>query len=340
MGRFFGPTPNIISAEGFFRGSAGSSGPPFTWTQVITGFESALAWFYCGYTNGHYWIAAENTLNTAVVITSTDLVTFTNHPILSATPYRAKGLAFGASTYVAALDSNPAFGILAYTSPDLVTWTQHNANFPATGPDQFIYPPVFGNGAFLLVSTNSPDYATSPDGATWTLQSTYVPNFWGRPIFDGTRFVAPVMGASNTPKIAVSTDGINWTESTVTLSSSFSTGTLPFFVGANSTPLYIVGENLDDVGESVNAALTSATPFTFNDPAAFHGTNSVQFGSVSWSRCNDANGDLFSSSNGTTWVQDTVAGSPTFFGSIGFGAGNFIANGGNSGGQLLVTRTD
>jgi len=336
VGRFFGPTPNIISAEGFFRGSAGSSGP-FTWTQVITGFESGGTWFDCGYAGGHYWIA-KGTATTASIITSPDLVTFTDHLILNATSYRTRGLAFGASTYVAALDENPAFGILAFTSSDLVTWTQHNANFPAVGANQFVNIPIFGNGVFLLVSQGGPDYATSPDGATWTLQSTYVPTFWGQPLFDGTRFVAPVMGASNTPKIAVSSDGINWTESSATLSASFSAGSLPFFMGANGTPLYIVGENNDDAGEAVNAALTSATPFSFNDSG--NGTNWIQFGSASWARCNDVDGNLFSSSNGTTWVQDTVAGSPTSFNNMGFGGGHFIAIGFNAGGHFLAMRAD
>lgn len=336
MGRFFGPTPNIISAEGFFRGS-GASGGPRTWTQVVTGFETFGTWANGGYANGLYWIA-QNTATTANVLTSPDLVTFTNHQILAATPYRTRGMAFGGSTYVAALDDNPAFGILAYTSPDLVTWTSHNANFPAIGNDQRVWIPVFGNGVFLLVSQAGPDYATSPDGATWTLQSTYVPNTWGQPVFDGTRFVAAVLGASSTPKIAVSTDGINWTESTVTLSASFNSGGLPFSLGADGTSQYVAGEQVDDAGESVNGALTTGTTLSFNDSG--NGTTWIEFGSVSWARCNDVNGNLFSSSDGITWVQDTVPGSPTFFINIAFGGGAFIAVGGNGSGYFLATRAD
>lgn len=336
MGRFFGPTPNIISAEGFFRGSAGTT--TRTWSQVTTGFESTGEFFFCSFANGLYLITYQSG-TVSSVITSSDLVTFTKHNIAAAANYTPRSVAFGASTYFTVLDNNPtAFGIHGYTSPDLVTWTLRATGFPATAANQRVFLPVFGNGVFLLVSQESAAYATSPNGVTWTQRSTYVPNNWGQPIFDGSKFVAAVMGSANTPKIATSTDGVTWTESTATLGAAFTAGPVPFFVGNDGTGQYIAGESHDDSGDSLNGALTTVTAFSFSDSGNATGSSPVWSGG-SWARSNANNADLVSSTNGLTWHQDTVPATAHFWNNIAFGSKFIVVGGDNSGHNMLASRS-
>jgi len=337
VGRFFGPSPNVISAEGFFRGSAAAA-TGRTWTQVITGFETTGLFYFASVANSVYLITSLSG-STSSVISSSDLVSFASNPIATAANYRPTAVAFGSGTYFTVLHNNPiVFGIHGYTSPDLVTWTLRTTGFPATVANQRVFLPVFGNNVFLLVSQNSANYATSPDGATWTQQSTYVPTTWGQPVFDGTRFVAAVMGASNIPKIATSTDGVNWTESTLTLSSSFTGSSTFFFAGADGTSQYVVGESLDDAGESVNGALTTGTTISFNDSGNATGWSPVSSGS-SWARNNANTADLVSSSDGLTWQQDTVPATALNWTNIAFGSVFIVVGSDTSGHNMLATRS-
>lgn len=334
MGRFFGPTPNVIASDGFFLGSA-PAGAGKTWSQVTTGFEAGTPWFFGSYANGLYLITAEAG-GVSSVLSSSDLVSFTSHNIAAVANNRPRSVVFGSGTYFTVLDNNPgAFTILGYTSPDLVTWTQRATGFPANLSNQRVYLPVFGNGVFLLVSQASPNYATSPDGATWTQRSTYTPTLWGQPVFDGTRFVAAVLGASSQKKIATSLDGISWTESTATL--DFPTTSGPFWVGNAGTSQYIVGEGTDDAGNSVDGALTSVTDFSFNDAGNGIGWTPVFSGS-SWARISSQNADIVSSSSGLTWSLDTVPATATGWDNVAFGGGKFIAVGSDGSGNLLATR--
>lgn len=335
MGRFFGPVPNIISAAGFFRGS-GAAG--HTWTQVITGFEAAAGWFSVSFANGLFLITA-NSSPVSSVVRSSDLVTFTSHNIAAAALYNPTSVVFGAGTYFTALHQNPvAFGVLGYTSPDLVTWTLQATGFPLNFANGRVFLPVFGNGVFLLVSQGSAAYATSPDGATWTQQSTYVPTNWGQPVFDGTRFAATVIGVSATPKIATSLDGINWTESAATLDANFSGGSIPLFVGNHGTSQYVAGQSTNDAGDSLNGALTSVTAFTFNDSGGATGSTPVFSGS-SWARTDTLSSRIVSSANGLAWSQDTVPAVAHAWSNVAFGAGAFAVIGTDTGGNnLLATR--
>lgn len=339
MGRFFGPVPNVISSDGFFRGSAGATGP-FTWTQVITGFELGNTWTFGTFANGLYLIGATDFANTCQVISSPDLATFTNHNITTtAGGLQTRGVTFGAAVYVAVLDNRPGTAPVVYTSPDLVTWTARVTGFGTAAADQRLFIPVFGSGVFLLAAIAGPHYATSPDGATWTQQSAYVPSSWGQPLFDGVKFVAAVNGSSATPKIATSLDGINWTESTATLTAAFTSGGLPFGVGNKGTSQYVVGQRANDTGNSLNGALTSVAAFTFNDSGAGDSLMGVPvYSGSSWARNNGSNKRIVSSGSGTTWKEDTVPATASFWGNIAYGAGHFIAVGGDNGGNNMLAK--
>lgn len=337
MGRFFGPTPNVIASDGFFLGSAPAGGPR-VWSQVITGFETSGSFFYGSYANGLYLITTVFG-GDAQVIVSPDLVSFVMNDIPTPSNYLPRSVVFGAGTYLTVLDNNPvSFGVLAKTSPDLVTWTQHATGFPATALNQRVFLPVFGNGVFLLVSQNGANYATSPDGATWTQRSAYVPTLWGQPIFDGSKFVAAVRGTAGPPKIATSTNGINWTESTPTLSADFNAGSGPFFVGNAATGQYIVGESSNDAGNSLDGALTTVSAFTFNDAGAPTGWTPVFSGS-SWARVNSANADIVSSTDGLTWAQDTVPATAHAWDNVAFGTVFIAVGSDSSGNNMLATRS-
>jgi hypothetical protein len=337
VGRFFGPTPNIISSEGFFRGSAAAAVRK-TWTQVTTGFEATGTFFFGSYANGLY-LVTDLAGSTSRVISSPDLVTFASNTIAVAANFRPRSVIFAAGTYFTVLDNNGlSFGVRGYTSPDLVTWTLRATGFPANAANQRVFLPVFGNGVFLLVSQRSANYATSPDGVTWTQRSAYVPTEWGQPVFDGTQFVAAVLGTAASAKVATSLDGINWTESSVTLTAAFNAGSSFFWLGNDGTSQYIVGESSDDAGNALNGSLTGATLFSFNDAAAPTASSPI-FSGVSWARNNARNGQLVSSPDGLTWSEDIVPATARAWGNLAFGGSKFMAVGTDtSGHNMLATR--
>lgn len=331
MGRFLGPNSAInIAKQGFFGVSPVAGGQ--TWTQLITGLEGpGPQYFSLDFANGNFLLGAAGT----AVVSSPDAVTWSSHFVSGFGP--PAGVAFGAGVYVVVLNNTPQPHI--GSSPDLATWTIHLAGYPATS--ESLWKPVFGGGVFLTVSQSTARYATSPDGATWTLRSTYVPNRWFQPIYDGTRFVAPVLNGSNVPKIVTSTDGINWTEQ-VTLTAAFNGGSSPFFVGDNGTTQYIAGESTDDVGNNINGALTTATVISFSNPGVGTLVAPV-FSGTSWARLNNgtASGisDLSSSPAGTLWTLDTVPAGFVTSVDLAFGLGKFLALGYDASNDLfMITR--
>jgi hypothetical protein len=299
MGRFFGPTPNIISAEGFFRGSAAPAAQPKTWTTLTTGFEASPDQFVqIFFANSHWLITTTQPGVRITLVTSTDGVHWVQHPVVaSATSIETPAAAFGAGVYVVTGSQGGAVPRLS-SSPDLGTWTPRTLGFPS---NTFLFNPVFGNGVFLLVASGPVTslYATSANGITWTQQSAYVPVQWGQPIFDGTQFVTPVLNPSGVPKMVTSPDGINWTEAGAVL-----TLTTPIFVANQGTSQYVIGDVAAPGGDSLNGALTTATPVAFasGDPTAW-----LAYGAGSdWARCVQINNHVESSSDRLSWVGDTV----------------------------------
>lgn len=317
---FFGPNARTLANP---TGAPSGSSPPVskTWTNLTTGFETGPDLYYQIFWVGNRWLITTTvgTPNRITVLVSANGTSWTQRVVVVAsTAIQFPGAAFGAGVWVVTgMQSGVAPRLLS--SPDLITWTARTIGFAAS---TFLQNPVFGNGVFLLASTGSA-YATSTNGITWTQQSSYVPTAWGQPIFDGTRFVAPVRNPSGIPKLAVSTDGIHWTDSTVTLSE-----TNPYFVGNSGTSQYVVGDASTSAGQSVNGALTAASSANFNDSAA---TAWIAFGSGSdWARCNGINAVTGSSPDGIAWAIDNVPGTAGLINNMAWNGTEWIAAGGTN----------
>ena len=333
MGHFLGPTVNPISSEGFFVGSQLPNNAAKVWTQLVTGFENdGNSFSFVAYLNGQWVISGDTGTGHVVFVATNGISSWVKHSVgTTATSQTSVGSAFGDGTYVYVVKGATGAQPLSFTSTDLSTWTRNNTGF-ANGAN--LGTPVFGNGVFLLVQRGGTDYATSPDGATWTHQSTYVPHSWlGSVIFDGTQFVALVQGVSSTLKIAVSPDGVSWTESSATL-----TVGSPIAVANRGTTQYVCGTSTpSDAGNSVNGALTTVTAVSFND--ALHATAAIAFGVANFARCNMTTNGLQSSSDGITWKKDTTPSGASNFNQLGYGAGRFIAVGaGNSTNNFAAKR--
>lgn len=337
MGRFLAygssaPPPGL-GGKGFFGNVIKSAGD--TWTQITNAvFSAASQPVALSFVNSRFIITTTGTS----VISSADTVTWTQHFVSGFVP--GSGLAFGAGVYVIAIADLSFANPRIFSSPDLVTWTSHVSNLTGVaGIPPF--DPVFGNGVFVVVSKSNNGYATSVDGATWTLRNTYAPNAWGQPIFDGTQFVACVLSASGNPKIATSTDGINWTESTLTLSAAFSSGNAPFVVGHKGLTQYLAGNLGSDAGESADGTFTLGVTFSYNN-TGFGTPVGPAYSGSSWARINASalgGAALRSSTDGLSWTPDTIPAGFAKCVGLQFGLGVFIAVGlDNSSNLFVITR--
>lgn len=317
----FGNPGGALSGDGYFvNGQSGGPQPGGKiWTTLTTGFEASQDQFYRIYYLNNRWLITTTTgtpVNRNTVIVSTDGIHWTQHVVQNTSVIRqTPGASFGAGTYIVSRNVNGGAPLVS-SSTSLIAWVVNPSSFSTA--DQ-VNDPVFGNGVFLLVSNSTPAYATSPDGLTWTQQTAYVPTQWGQPVFDGTRFVCPVMGVSNTPKIAVSADGVNWTESAATLSI-----TDPTVLGFNASTQYVVGEDSDDHGDSVNGALTVASAVSFNDANGPSGW--IAYG-TDWARCTAVNASVSSSPGGTSWGTDTLPAAAAFITNMAWNGAEWIAVG-------------
>lgn len=97
----------------------------------------------------------------------------------------------------------------------------HTWGSPGTPPASVGYKwaqGAYGNGLFVLLQAGGTNYATSPDGATWTTRTLpYAAQGWGTLVFANGLFVLPVRYDVNgymPSDIYTSPDGITWTHRT------------------------------------------------------------------------------------------------------------------------------
>lgn len=74
------------------------------------------------------------------------------------------------------------------------------------------------NSIFLSVVSSSTNYATSPDGFTWTLRTLPLSVNWSVVVWNGSVFF---IAAQNSDQAATSPDGITWTVRTLPISSAW-----------------------------------------------------------------------------------------------------------------------
>lgn len=248
-------------------------------------------------------------------------------PILGADP---PGLAYGAGKFIA------VNGTGAVSSSDGgATWT-NVAGFPAGY--RYI---TFGNGLFVagltITSFTTVNYATSPDGVTWTAHSFDAQTALGQTIntlhdvlhfkfVNGKFYVflfTDIAGASF--EILESSDGLTWSDALAgNHITSYGANVADMDFGAGVYAVNVAGSIW--VGASL-AALTEHVVF----PDNFTNRAAICFGNAKFLAMCDDNDLLFTSSDGTTWtsgpVPPDVSGTPqTQPQAISFNAGRFYCS--------------
>jgi hypothetical protein len=292
-----GANPNGPNQGGGSGGGGGS-----TWTQIVTGFESGPNTFdFPAFVNSNWVIVAHGNSRPVAVIYSNNLVNWSENLIdnFLTTGLGPRGMAYGGAIAVYAIAVFAVgSGTKVYSSSSLsnTSWTLAAVpGFTTTDPCNGIaWSP--GAGVFL-VTTELGRYATSPDGVTWTHQTAYAPSQLSAPIYDGSDFVVmSVHGGAG--KVAVSSDGVSWTEIATLTFNSVASGPIVAQAPGN----YVCGDPNSDNGNTVISGVV--TPFNFNSPG--NASTGLAYGLGSYAWINNNTGIPSSSSNGTTWFQDTV----------------------------------
>ncbi len=109
--------------------------------------------------------------------------------------------AFGLGVSVSAAASSDVPG---------VDWTLHDT--PVGAENSYWSSVTYGNGTFVamgLAGGSDPQVMTSPDGATWTVQTAVAESNWQSVAYGGGQFVAVSRLGDN--RVMTSADGATWT---------------------------------------------------------------------------------------------------------------------------------
>jgi hypothetical protein len=219
-------------------------------------------------------------------------------------PFNA--VAFNGTTYVGA--SNTGVVYVSTDSLDTVTEVQLN-----TGENLLAC--VYGAGLFVVAGDNGAIF-TSPDGLTWTARVSGVPDFISGGIYGGGQFV--LVGTSGL--ILTSPDGITWTQR--------ASGTTDWLkTVAHNGSVYVV------LPLETTAVYTSSDGATWSSsvgPTSHYSFGLVYGGGVFVSvgyKTYNFEGSVFTSTNGTTWVERDVSAllSGAALNSLSYGGGLFVA---------------
>lgn len=266
MGRFFGPTPNIISGDGFFRGSAA---PAVGWHFTSRGAPVADAAQFSAYGNGAHVAVAGNTLYRS-----------TNDGV-SWTQVDANIRAYGSVLYA----GGGVWGVAVQNANTIYRSTDNGVTWGAVAAPRSSYG-LASNGAGTWVlgggsgqGVGTAFYARSTDnGLTWSEPGLTSTGTFFRIIWDGVKFVASCRTAAssgNNAGVAVSTDlGQTWTQTQLSAVNNY-------IFGLNYDPtlqVYCVVTNDQDTiriaSNPANLATAADTPTSLSDG----GSNFAQMG--------------------------------------------------------------
>jgi hypothetical protein len=155
------------------------------------------------------------------------------------------------------------------------------------------YSVTYGNGLWVIVGNNA--IITSPDGITWTSQTSPSASLWTSVTFGSGRFVAVGDGVS-----MYSDDGVNW------FSGSSIIGSWASVVYNGSLFVAVANFNTNRVMTSANGSA-----WTARTPASVRSWNSVTYGMgqfVAVASSGDIN-RVMTSSDGITWASQAAASS-------------------------------
>ncbi len=216
-----------------------------------------------------------------------------------------------------------------YSSPDGVNWTSHTtqiANVDAVtyGAGLFV---AVGDGLLLnsYVRTNKNIY-TSSDGVHWLARSSGAPVNDVQPLsniaYGDGKFVAVGAGESD---FFTSASGIAWT---MTPSSFALSGNISFCNGLFFAPIG-PGTNLVSPDGITWSVLTNNTSSTFGQIIYTNGLYVAlsSFGAIGQNPPGTSSSPVFSSTDGTNWVQHLEIPSNNNLFSLSFGGRNLVAVG-------------
>ena len=212
------------------------------------------------------------------------------------------------------------------TSSDGMTWTLHS------GPSGSWQGIAYGNGLFVSVSSTGSTYRvrTSPDGSTWTTQTSPVDGDWISVTYGDGLFVA-VANTGNS-RIMTSPDGQNWTTRTAPAAHSW-------YDVAYGNGLF-VAVSTSGTGDRVMTSPDGIT-WTLRSTPADNGWTSVTYGNglfvaVAWTGTGDG---VMTSPDGIVWTLRTSAADNAWRG-VGYGAGLFVAVSFTGVGNRVMTSPD
>jgi hypothetical protein len=179
-----------------------------TWNNAT--LPASINWsaITCNQATG-VWIAVANGSNT--IARSTDGATWTSVTAPSSSPWSCiTSTNTTGGTFVALAQSSSA---VMYSTNGGTSWSA------STGLSALNYKIAYGAGLFVSASRNTSNYATSPDGITWTARTPPTLNGGMSAIAYGNgRFITV---GNNDQRSYYSTNGINWTAGATLPSDAF-----------------------------------------------------------------------------------------------------------------------
>lgn len=268
----------------------------------------------------------------AAVFTSPDGTNWTAQDIA---PHRSSGLDLSSVRYRSGHFILSGY-LGAWTSTDASNWNQVFSGPQSNGFECLGY----GGGNYLLLPFfDNPNalLLTSTDGTNWpdTLADAGAPIGGGLGpgcvAYGSGRFVAG--GLNQQTQLYYSSDGVVWTPAGVPADADFgpvvSNGTQFLSLGGYNNGTGIVAAEYGSAN-GTNWTQVSPSGLPGGDLSGYH-LKYVNDGFFAW------NGNqIYESADGTSWTQASVPGAFVRVDDIAYGAGKFIATGGDSNSNLLV----
>jgi hypothetical protein len=306
----------------------------------VTGSSYTNAAALLGFGNGRYVMLP--LANGGVNYPTTQIYHSTNGTTWSAGTNLATArvfsdVAYGNGIFVAVRPTAVAAATTVVTSSDGITWTETSVTMAA---DKII----FANGVFVTVGSTSGSQGTSfwsTNGTTWTqgtvtrtIQAAETSIWYGRPMWDGTKFIQIHSNTSYVGHVYQSTDGKAWTQLAVTgTNSNFVSGQFKDSFFANGVYLTTVGAssaNTDQIWRSTNGtSWTQITGGNLKKLFKFAYLNGIYF-SIGFDDSNLFNQVNWSEDGGLSWTTSAFlkdsAGTLTTSTTIGY-LGSIVTNG-------------
>ena len=212
-------------------------------------------------------------------------------------------------------DQSPVGAPVIIYSSDGRTWSSDGIT--GVTPARW-YGSVWGNDKIVIVGASAPYVMYSKDGFTWSSDVTGVtPTGYDDVTYGDGKFVAVSYNDGITMS---STDGINWSQSsvgdsTVNLTSvTFGNGKFVTISPNGSThKLFYSSDGINWSSNTTGVPLSSSYYY-------------ISFGAgLFMTTCLNATPVVIYSSDGINWFSDTTGGIPTFWISVTYGNGKFIA---------------